>query len=682
MNVSQSADITASRPDRRAVTGEALLVAALLIAGGGIAFTSVREFRAEGNQPRFYQENFGPAVMMACGYGFAAPSAQSTPVSLREFLDLKRNNFDCADLPHPMVVEPVAWNGTWYYLYGATALVWRVAGMTWPALDGLAAIFGAVVLAGYYALFRLVAGRIASVLFALLLMALPANLAQVHALRDYSKAPFVLVSVWILAWLVMRPMRRPATWAMSSAFGAVVGLGYGFRSDLMIMVPFGVAVLAMLLPGSLREVWPRNVGAAGAALLAFLLVGAPPLRGLGTGGCQFHYSLLGLTSPFGRELGLRSPIYAFGDHFLDTFVDQKVGDYGARIMGLQVPNLCAPDYDRASGELFFRLAKTFPADLIARAYGSVLVILRSGMTIPDLSGPLARVWGISTMLAWLHAQSVPTGVLGPLLTACAIGVAWTAAPRLGIALTAFVLFLGGYPAIEFETRHWFHLRFIPWWAALLVVSAMMKRWHAGGDGWRRDVWRGALPVVTTVLVMAGVLGLVRLYQSRAAAALIQSYLAAPEDPLPVSRSSDSSVAVDWQPADVDRPPAHRSADLLMVTIDAAGCKPAGDLDVRIRYDADLVTHDMSSTVTVARATPGSPPTRLFFPIFAQGHLDHTYMRFAAVDVPNRAADCITRVARVADRQALPLWLQIQVPPDWAERPLYQTFQTPRALRFF
>lgn len=662
--------------------GEALLVGVLLVTGGILAFNSVRDFRAGGGQPKFYQENFGPAVMMACGYGFTAPSFQATPASLRAFLDLKRNDFDCAELPRPMVVEPVQWNGTWYYLYGATALVWRIAGMSWTALDGLAAIFGAVVLAAYYALFRLAAGRIASVLVALLIMLFPVNLIQIQGLRDYSKAPFVLLSVWILAWLVMRPMPRPATLAMSAAFGAVVGLGYGFRSDLIIMVPFGIAVLAVLLPGRFRDVWPRNVGAAATALLTFLLVGSPALRGLGTGGCQFHYSLLGLTSPFSRELGLQPPIYSFGDHFLDTFVDLKVGDYGARMMGLPVPNLCAPDYDRASGELFFRLAKTFPADLVARAYSSVLVILRSGLTIPDIDGLLARIPLVSSVLMGLHAHPGPMGLLGPLVTAAAIGVAWAAAPRLGIALTAFVLFLAGYPAIEFEARHWFHLRFIPWWAALVVASAVAQRWRDDGDAWRRDLWRATVPVVATVLVLSGALGLVRLFQSRAAARLIRSYLAAQGESLPVSPSSASSMKIDWQPTDVALPPAHRSSDLLMVTIDAAGCSPAGEMDVRIRYNADVVSHDMSSTIAVARGTPGGPPTRLFIPIFAQGHLDHTYLKFAAIDVPNRTTDCISRVARVADRRALPLWLQAQVPPDWAERPLYQTFRTPRVFRFF
>lgn len=683
MSAPQPAGIGVRRPGRRAAIGEALLVGALLVAGGTIAFTSLRAYRATGGQPAFYQGNFGPAVMMACGYGFTGPRLATVPESWRAFFALERNDFDCADLPRPLVVEPVTWNGTWYYLYGATALVWRVTGISWTALDGLSAIFGAVVLAVSYGLFRLAAGRVASALVALLLMLLPSNLTQIPGLRDYSKVPFVLVSVWLLAWLVMRPMRRPATLAMAAVFGAVVGLGYGFRTDLMIMVPFGLAVMAFLLPGRLREVWPRNLMAAGTALLAFLIVGWPPLRGLGTtGGCQFHYSLLGSTSPFTRELALETPLYDFGDIFLDTFVDLKVGDYGSRMMGLPVPNLCAPDYDRASGELFFRLAKTFPADLVARAYGSVLVVLRSGLTIPNVYGPVARIPVLSTLLTWLREQSELTHVLGPLFTAAAIGVAWTAAPRLGIALTLFVLFLAGYPAIEFEPRHWFHLRFIPWWSALLVVGATVTRLRQGCDGWQPEFWRAVAPIVAIVLLMAGALGVVRLYQSRSAAALIRGYLAAPTETLPVSPPNGSSVKVDWQPVDVALPPAHRSSDLLVVTIDAAGCAPAGALDVVIRYDRDLVSHDMSSTVTVARGAPAGPPTQLFFPIFAQGHLDHTYLKFAAIDVPNRTTDCISRVARVADRRALPLWLQVQVPPDWAERPLYQTFRTPRVFRFF
>ncbi len=362
----------------------------MLLIGIGIGAGILHIYRAGGGIPRFYQENFEPAVMMACGYGFTAPGPVTTPPTLRPFLLLETDVFKCSDFPANTVTEKVTWNGTWYYLYGTTALIWRITGVSWHVLDWLAAVFVGVSLAALYALFRLATLRVPSVLAALLLTLLPVNLVQMSALRDFSKVPFVLVAIYLLARLVMKPTTTRATIALSALFGGWVGFGFGFRTDLMIMAPFGFAVIFSLLPGNWVREWKRNLAAVAAAVLTFVVVAAPPLRGLATGGCQFHYSLLGLTDPMTEGLGVHNGLYSFGGHFLDAFIDVKVGDRASRVLELGVPNLCDPNYDRSSGDLFFDFARTFPADLMTRAYGAVLVVLRSGMQVPDLYGPLTR----------------------------------------------------------------------------------------------------------------------------------------------------------------------------------------------------------------------------------------------------------------------------------------------------
>src|SRR6185436_6344350 len=149
-------------------------------------------------------------------------------------------------------------NANWYYLYGAAAAVWRLTGVTWTALDLLVAAFAGTATVLLYGLFRLVAGRAAAIPLALLLTAAPANLSRLLSLRDYSKAPFVLAASLILAVMVLRPMSRARTFALAGLYGAVVGIGYGFRGDLAVMVPFGAAVVLLLLPGSLKANIARN----------------------------------------------------------------------------------------------------------------------------------------------------------------------------------------------------------------------------------------------------------------------------------------------------------------------------------------------------------------------------------------------------------------------------------------
>ena len=639
-----------------------VICSALLVVGFAISFGCVKWLRSAGHQPRFYQENFAPAVMMACGYGFTVPA--ETPPSLTPFLLLQSPTFRCEDLPSDLSPQRVTIHGTWYYLYGTVAAIWRVTGISWTALDGLAAAFGALELLALYGLFRLIVGDWLAIAAAGAVFVAPSNLAQLIMLRDFSKAPFVLGSVWLLAWLILRPMTPRRTIAVAALFGALVGIGYGFRSDLIVMVPFGMVMIAGFLPGQWPASWWRNTGAAGAALLAFVIAGWPPLQGQQTGWCQFHIALLGLTTPRVEQMTVRSPLYAFGDHFLDTLVDLKVGDYADRVLTEPPPLLCSADYDRTSGELFTRMATTFPADLVVHAYGSVVTILRNAFPFGTLERALAFVPG-----AFVVARPIDA-FLGPAAVTAAAGVAWAAAPRLGIALTIFILFLTGYPAIAFEPRHWFHLRFIPLWALLLVWVA----WRQRAD-WpdRAHLRRSLCAVAATVGVMVAALWGIRAVQWSRVSTLVDAYAAAPVETIATNRRSASVLQLDWQPRIYSTPPERRSSELLAITVAPDGCGSTGPVELRMLYDAAFPSHDLTSRMRVFRASGG--PTRVYYPVFTFAIGDIEYLKFRAIEVIAQDADCITEVARVADRGALPLWLQLQVPANRTEWFYHQRLQT-------
>jgi hypothetical protein len=645
-----------------------------------VSYQAMRAFRAAGAVPSFYQGNFAPAVMMACGRGFVEPLASPSP--LVDFLQVKRNEFACALLPDSLKSTQVTWNPTWLYLYGSSAMVWRLTGISWTALDGLVAVLGGFTTAMLYALFRLVAFRWTAAAVALLLTLSPANLTHLLSLRDYSKAPFVLAAILILAMLVSRPMRVASMLALAGLYGAVVGFGWGFRSDLSVMVPFGVLVVLGFLPGGLRANAVRN-GLAGAILLSvFFITAWPALRGLKTAGCQFHLGLLGLTTPMTTGLGVSPSIYRFGDQFLDTFVALKVSDYSERVMGVDVPTLCSPQYEAASRRLFMEMAATFSADLVAHAYGSMLMILKSGLAIPGEGvEPVFPSSGIATKAYWLlHWITTPMAPVGPLLVLGAIGLAWAHSTRVGLALTIFVLFLSGYPAIEFEERHWFHLRFIPWWAGVLIAGEAVR---PGPRTWSRGVqWRAAGGIVGVVAALVVLLAATRLVQEHTVVSLISRYIGAANEDVPIERRDGTSVDVRWQPYDMASPPAHRASDLLIVTLDAAQCSTpaAGSLTLKVRYDSDEASHDMSTAIDVPRPLVGTEATRVFIPVFLAGAGAQTYLRFSGFDMVDAPATCVGHVARVTDRSALPLWIQIQVAADWRRQHLYQTIRAPRWVR--
>ncbi len=656
-------------------THHAVLAALLFAVSAAIGFTALKDFRAGGERPYFYQENFGPAVMVACGRGFGL--AAEPPSSLTAFLHQHAESFSCDDLPRGVAVIPIeaAAHANWYYLYYATATVWRITGVSWPAVDYLGAVLCGAATLALYALFLIVSGwRIAAPL-ALLLTLSPANLVQLLSVRDYSKAPFVLGALVVLGVLIIKPMSRVATIAGAALYGVIVAIGYGFRGDLAVMVPLGAVVVLAFLPGSWRANAVRNVAAAAALVAAAAIVALPILRGLDRGGCQFHVALLGLTTPLTNDLALASPIYRFGDNLTDTFAILKTGDYATRVLGAPVPPYCQQIYDVASGQLYFKMGATFPADLLVRAYGSVLFIFRWALEVPDLRervAPLSSL-GMPAVYRALHAPTAALSQFGLLAVLAATIVVFSRSMRLGLAWSAVVLFICAYPAIQFEGRHWFHLRFVPWFAALIVAGELASR--RNGSWW--SAYRsGVIALIVGISALAVALAVVRQVQQRSASTLFDAYLATPSTTLPIASVGDA-VQVDLETPFEGPEDDRRRSELLSIQLSSDGCAGSGPLLIGPRYEAQSADLDLSTDIEVKRPAPGEQPPKIFVPVFASKSRTQTFQAFSGLQVTGASSACIASVARV-DRAAAPaLWLQVALQPDWHTLALHQAIKLPR-----
>ena len=162
----------------RTLLYEAALVAAIFAVSLLASQAAMHGFRAAGAQPFFYQSNFEPAVMMACGRGFVTSPA--APPQLAEFLNVTRNTFDCALLPATLTELPLTTpaNANWYYMYGAAAAVWKVTGVSWTALDVLVSLMSAVGAVMFYGLFRLISNAPLAAALAMVLTLSPSNLTH------------------------------------------------------------------------------------------------------------------------------------------------------------------------------------------------------------------------------------------------------------------------------------------------------------------------------------------------------------------------------------------------------------------------------------------------------------------------------------------------------------------------
>ena len=292
-----------------------------------------------------------------------------------------------------------------------------------------------------------------------------------------------------------------------------------------------------------------------------------------------------------------------------------MGDYTTRVLHQPLNAWCDAKFDIASGRLYMALAKTFPADFAVRAYGSVLMILRLGLAISAgwAPWPFPASAGMAAVFQTLDTITAPLAHLGTFATLAAIGVAFAASWRTGLALAVFVLFLTGYPALRFEERHWFHLRFIPWWAAALVLGQLFRR---GWRGWgRAELVRAAVGVVGLLAALAVALAVLRAIQTRSVRTLIAQYLAAPTEEIAVDRGDSQRLPVRWQPRDYGNGTEHQASDLIVVTLDAARCTGAGPVRLMVRYDFDTQDggHDLSTAFTLDRPGIGAGTDSRVYP---------------------------------------------------------------------
>src|SRR5262245_10053227 len=81
--------------------------------------------------PHYYQASFTPAVMFASGHGLVNADV-SAPPQIREFLELKRDHLNAAEVPRPNRVQAFdSLQNASRYLLLSVGLWWRLTGISW-----------------------------------------------------------------------------------------------------------------------------------------------------------------------------------------------------------------------------------------------------------------------------------------------------------------------------------------------------------------------------------------------------------------------------------------------------------------------------------------------------------------------------------------------------------------------
>jgi len=638
---------------RRVGVGVDLAIALTLLVGASIGSTIYwRHIITFGPQPYYYQPYFEPAVMVACGKGFVVARPQVP--EMVPFLLRQTDHFDCSAIrpDAPLGTEDLFQRGSWRYLLAVVGYTWRIFGVAWTALGPLFGVLFGLSIAAVYAIFRLGMGPLLSVAGAAAIAFSELHLKYLFGLRDYSKTPFTLALIGLLgAMVVGRPSWR-RTLAIAAGYGAVLGIGYGFRTDFLIDVPPFVLATLFFLPGGLAHNLRLKTAAIVTCLVTFNVVGYPVISTQQTSrsGCQYHVVAMGFASSFNATLGVLPAPYDVSREYLDEYAFTEVTSHAARVKpGIGHIGFCEPEYGLATRDFLVEIARRFPADILVRAYAAVLRIVEL---------PFSPVPGHDDEDGRVPDYAAGHGV-GLAVVTTAIVVMMVADWRLGCFLLGFVLYFGGFPAIQFDHRHFFHLEFILWWAALFMVQAAVSDARQTLAQARPLLWRklfaGLATVALCVAVLAIALSAARRYQQGTVRAYLDAYVAAPREMIPLAQ-----LKLDQQAVRVSPHADPEIADFIVVDVNRSRCVQSSA--VAFRY-ADPARRPYSRIFSVDRdELPGI--TQIFMPIYEGfGRLDF-------VDTPD---GCVDGVGRVRDSRQFSLMLEAMLPPGWRRTPLYQRF---------
>jgi hypothetical protein len=406
------------------------------------------EYRKKIARDGVFSKIYAPAVMKVCRNKFVNVSPRVK--SLNKFLRMESIYFDCKDLHGEMKTKKMSGLQEYSrYQLRLTSFLWRMFGISWKSLIIEIIFFLTVSWLSIYGLMRLIVNPLLSFIASTVLVILKhhAFLYFMYKIRDYSVAPFALFFLFILGAMVKKPFRIHQLIALSLLEGAVLGLGVGFRSDLLIYVPVFIISLFFV---NLERV-DRKIGGIfillASFLLSFFIVGYPVLMTYisQSGGSLFHVMMIGLSNPFLHLLGIVSPYYNISPSRtmddLQTF--SLANSYWTLTHGgSMLSDYFSLAYARMGGQYVLEFLKNFPGDFVLHAYLSICNIVFG--RYHDLLSFLFLAINIFIMALYRL--------------------------RIAIFLILILTFLGGYHCIQFSLRHNFFLVFIPTWLFMLFLA--------------------------------------------------------------------------------------------------------------------------------------------------------------------------------------------------------------------
>lgn len=542
-------------------------------------------------------------------------------------------------------------------------------------------IFYGAVFALSYGIFRLGMGRFFTILCAIGFMVSALHLYNLvpSVIRGYGKVPFFMFGIFMMGLLVKFHLKRNQLFVLTAVSGLILGIGYRWiREDIVLIVLPFILAICIFQPGSLLGNIKKNILASFVFIFCFLIFAYPVLN-KSTSSSSMISVVAGFTIPFDEKLGVNRPAYDWGYMFLD--------EYGYAISNAQ-PNVSDSHYVST-------IVKNYPADILIRAYASVLKILDLPFAYQEapvgINNNLIKAIyeGKGTLLGSFAGYGLIIAMIALLMIS-------SNSIRQAIFCFLLILYFAGYPAIQFFGKHYFYMEFISWWLLgfiahqIYIFSKRGINFNTKNDLSRRmhyrqhfkDVSISNIIIFSVIffMLLAVPITALRKYQSNHLQNIFQKYDNAALQPLKMLkdpyRSNDILIHAlgGFVPAKKGL-----AVEYLVAEFSGEKCSYATIWPV-FRYERAPVSGrpDFSRTMRVDIENNSVKNTKVFFPLLAHEINDSPYLkgiRFKGLVLPRQQAACLRGLSRVKSSELLlngqgtPITLTLS--PSWQQEIRYQ-----------
>jgi hypothetical protein len=468
----------------------------------------------------------------------------------------------------------------------------------------------------------------------------------------------------------------------------MVGIGCGFRADLIILLPIGVVSLLIAFERRLLAI--RTIAAC--VYVAVALISAFPILSAGNSGTHGSVIIQGMSDPFRNYLKLVPAIYSFGDKYSDELVLSSIAADEATKMpnweaGEGLPVYGVSQATTLSGRNWERFFPLFVADFVAQAFKSAAWIvgfpaLAATDRPPDPGYPVMSGPSVSVMMKPFYKLLAQPWM--PWIGLAGIVVffwrRWSQSKSEAIGLAFLFGALMTYPVVQFSVRHVFHLEFI-WLVAML---SLVQRPFFTGELRSSAVSYFAAVIGATTLGLLIYLLLAK-HQHSHLMAQFEALLANHRQPITQASGTGAEKIVNI-PLPV--PPAH--AALLRSPPDSMTPQIAGvgiQWDVRSAADRLLFTFSGSGctdkievTANYAKTTDVWQPMDHTYRLIANQSADGASLlmpafyrptqHLSSFDVSGMVVECEVKLERITGETVFPALLSAVFPTNWKELPLH------------